>query len=167
MSEASDAIKELGLEPKIEEISVDEVLRSAAAAARAVAGADIELVAESAPPLRVGIDKTLLGLAIAEIGASLSERAERAGVEGARTASGHTAVPVKVDQPDASTVRLIVGDWVRVTDDAAVKAPFAISGGGIRLALARTLTQMAGAGLRLEQSADGSLRYAIHLPRKG
>jgi hypothetical protein len=166
MSEASDAIKELGLEARVEEIGVDELMQGAAASCAAVAGTDVELVVPSATGLRAAADKTLLGLAIAEIGASLSERASKSGNDQARKPGGALPVTLTVDQPDAGTVRLVVGDWVRVTDDAAVKAPFAIAGGGMRLALARTLTQMGGAGLRLEQSPEGSLRYAIHLQRR-
>jgi signal transduction histidine kinase len=167
MSEASDSIKELGLEARIEEIAVDELLRSAAASSSAVAGTDFELeLPSSSSGFRVAADKTLLALAIAEIGASVSERAAKAGSDKARKADGTLAIPLTIDQPDAGNVRIVVGSWVPVTDDAAVKAPFAIAGGGMRLALARTLTQMAGAGLRLEQSPEGSLRYAIHLPRR-
>jgi hypothetical protein len=70
---------------------------------------------------------------------------------------------LRVDQPDAGNVRLIVGDWMAQLDDAAVKAPFAITGGGIRLALARTLLQIAGATLRLEQSQEAAIRYALYL----
>jgi hypothetical protein len=165
MSEASDAIKELSLEARIEDTSVDELLRSASASAPAMSGADIQLVPPEPSGRRVNVDKTLLSRAIAEIGASLSERTARAG--DATKAEGPTLVSLTVDEPEAGTVRLVVGDWVRPFDDAAVKAPFAISGGGIRLALARTLTQMAGAGLRLEQSPEGSLRYAIHFPKHG
>jgi signal transduction histidine kinase len=165
MSEASDAIKELGLEARIEEIGVDELVRSATASSGAVAG-DVEFVVPAPTGLRVAADKTLFGLAVAEIGASLSERATKTSTNGAGKATGAMSIPLTVDQPDAGNVRLVVGNWVPVTDDAAVKAPFAIAGGGIRLALARTLAQMAGAGLRLEQSPEGSLRYAIHLPRR-
>jgi hypothetical protein len=164
MSEASDAIKELSLEARLEDTTMDELLRSASVSAPAMSGADIQLVPPAPTGRRVTVDKTLLLLAIAEIGASLSERAARAG-EGTK-AEGPTIIPLSVDEPETATVRLLVGDWVRPLDDAAVKAPFAISGGGIRLALARTLTQMAGGGLRLEQSPEGSLRYAIHFPKR-
>ena len=72
------------------------------------------------------------------IGAALFERMAK--TDGGRApGSGALTVPLAVDQPDAGNVRIIVGDWVPATDDAAVKAPFAITGGGIRLALARTL----------------------------
>src|SRR5262249_43522880 len=78
MSEASDAIKELGLEARLEDVTVDELVRAAAASAPGVSGADIDLVAPKPTGLHVVVDKTLLGLAIAEIGASLSERATKA-----------------------------------------------------------------------------------------
>jgi signal transduction histidine kinase len=167
MSEASDAIKERALEARIEEVAVDELLRSVAASSPAIAGADVALVAPPPTQLRVAVDKSLFGLAVAEIGATLSERAAKPNGDGARAPGGTLSIPLVVDEPDAGNVRIVVGDWMPATDDAAIKAPFAIAGGGIRLALARTLAQMAGGGLRLEQSPDGSLRYAIHLPRRG
>jgi signal transduction histidine kinase len=162
MGEASDAIKERALEARIEEVDLDDLLRSAATAATALSGVDIELVPPAATRIRVAVDRALVDLALGEIGATLAERAAKRGDQ----AQGRLSIPLEVDEPDASNVRIIVGGWVPATDDAAVKAPFAIAGGGIRLALARTLTQMAGGGLRLEQSSDGALRYAIHLPRR-
>jgi signal transduction histidine kinase len=167
MSEASDAIKERALEARIEEVGVDELLRSVAASAPTVSGADIAFVVPPPTALRVTVDKTLLGLAIGEIGASLSERSAKTATNPARPAETTLSIPLAVDEPDAGNVRLVVGGWVPAMDDATVKAPFAIAGGGMRLALARTLAQMAGAGLRLEQSPEGALRYAIHFPRKG
>src|SRR5436190_7385184 len=44
IGEASDAIKELALEARIAKVDLDELLRSAAASAPGVAGANIELV---------------------------------------------------------------------------------------------------------------------------
>ena len=61
--------------------------------------------------------------------------------------------------------KLVIGDWIPVNDDAAVKAPFNIAGGGIRMALARTLAQFSGATIRLEQSPEGSIRYSLLLRR--
>lgn len=160
ISESSEAIKELGLEARIEDISIDDLLRLAATSAPALAGCDIELVLPSTTGLSVTVDPTLLVRAIAEIGATLFQRSH-----GTKDAGrdGRTAIALRVDQPDAGNVRLIVGDWMAQPDDAAVKAPFAITGGGIRLALARTLLQIAGATLRLEQSQEAAIRYALYL----
>jgi signal transduction histidine kinase len=161
ISEASEAIKELGLEARIEDVTVDDLLRSAATSAPALAACDIELVLPSPTGLRVTVDPTLLVRAIAEIGATLFERSR--GTQQGRREGERTTIALKVDQPEAGNVRLIVGDWVTPLDDAAVKAPFAIAGGGIRLALARTLSQIAGATLRLEQSQEAAIRYALYL----
>jgi signal transduction histidine kinase len=169
ISEASEAIKELGLEARIEDISIDDLLRSAATSAPALAGCDIELVLPSTTGLSVTVDPTLLVRAIAEIGATLFERSHRTKIAGgpeaapSNTKGGRTTIALRVDQPDAGNVRLVVGDWVAQLDEAAVKAPFTISGGGIRVALARTLSQIAGATLRLEQSQEAAIRYALYL----
>jgi signal transduction histidine kinase len=164
IGEASDAIKELGLEVRAEDVKVDDLLRSAAAAA-ATTGTDIELVAPAPTGLLVLVDPKLAARAIGEIGAGIFERAARAGAARPGFEAAHMRLALTVDEPEPGTVRLVVGDWQRATDDAAVKAPFAIAGGGIRLALARTLTQMAGGALRMEQSPEGALRYALYLPR--
>jgi hypothetical protein len=107
--------------------------------------------------VRVAVDPTLLVRVVAEIAATIFDRrAKREGTE-------HVSIPLLVDRPDAANVRLIVGDWGAVPDDSAVKAPFAIAGGGMRLALARVLSQVAGSTLRFEQSPEGKVRYALYL----
>jgi signal transduction histidine kinase len=161
ISESSEAIKELALEARIEDVSIDDLLRSAATSVPALAGCDIELVLPSTTGLSVTVDPTLLLRAIAEIGATLFERSQ--GTKDGGHNGRRTTIALRVDQPDAGNVRLIVGDWMAQLDDAAVKAPFAIAGGGIRLALARTLLQIAGATLRLEQSQEAAVRYAVYL----
>src|SRR6185436_16371680 len=53
MGEASDAIKERALEARIEEVDLDELLRSAAAAASALSAVEVELVPPAATRRRV------------------------------------------------------------------------------------------------------------------
>jgi hypothetical protein len=160
IGEASDSIRDLSLDPRIEESAVNELLRTAASSVSGLSGTDIELVVPPPTPLRVSADTTLIVRAVAEISATIAER-------DAGKATGRTTIALAVDEPDTTSVRLIIGDWVSPLDDGAVKAPFAISGGGIRLALARTLATVAGATLRLEQSPEGAIRYALHLRRAG
>jgi hypothetical protein len=157
ISEASDSIKELGLEAKIEETSVDDLLRSVAVRSPALSGTNVEFVVPSPTGLRVAVDPILFLRVVAEIAAATLER--RAKLEGTNNAS----LPLFVDQPDATNVRVVVGEWSPPPDDSAVKAPFGIAGGGIRLALARVLSQVAGATLRFEQSPEGTVRYALFL----
>src|SRR3954451_24831131 len=52
IGEAADAIKELGLEARIADVDVDELLRSAAASATAATATDIELGLPSPTGLR-------------------------------------------------------------------------------------------------------------------
>jgi hypothetical protein len=161
IGEASDAIKELALEKRVENVAVDDLLRSAAESVPALAASDIELTVPASTALRVSVDTKVLLRAMAEIGATIFERAigsDKAGRPGEKT-----VIALGVEPIDAKTVRLFVGGWMRPLDDAAVKQPFTITGGGIRLALARNLAGMAGAMLRLEQSPEGAIRYALDL----
>jgi K+-sensing histidine kinase KdpD len=157
IGEASDAIKELGLEARIENIAVDDLVRSVAASAPALSGANVAFVVPASMDVRVAVDPTLLIRVVAEIAATIFDRRAK------REGTDHASIPLLVDRPDASNVRLLVGDWGLAPDDSAVKAPFAITGGGIRLALARVLSQVAGATLRFEQSPEGKIRYALYL----
>jgi hypothetical protein len=167
IGEASDAIKDLSLDARVEDIPLDELLRSSAKAAPALSASDIELVMPaSVPKSRVSVDPVLITRAVAEIGGTLFDRRGPANVAaGSPPATGRMPILLAVDEADAAHVKLLIGDWIPVNDDAAVKAPFNIAGGGIRMALARTLAQFSGATIRLEQSPEGSIRYSLLLRR--
>jgi signal transduction histidine kinase len=159
ISESSDAIKELALEARIQDLAVDEIVRTAVESARRLVGTDVDLVASEPTGLRASTDAVLIVRAIGEIAATLAERSM------ARDPNERVRIAIAVDEPDHEHVRLVVGGWIAPRDDAAVKAPFAIAGGGVRLAVARSLAQVASATLRLEQSPEGAIRYALHLTR--
>ena len=72
---------------------------------------------------------------------------------------------IRVAEADSDMIRLEFGDFAPLREGPAAKAPFAIAGGGVRLALARALSQTAGASLRLEQTPDGLAYFAIYAPR--
>ena len=167
IGEASDAIKDLSLEARIVDVPLDELLRSSVSAAPSLSASNVEFVMPaSAPATRVSIDPVLITRAIAEIAGTLFDRRTPAGAD-SEPPTGRLSISFAVDESDSAQVKLIVGDWVPVKDDAAVKAPFNIAGGGIRMALARTLAQFSNAMIRLEQSPEGSIRYALLLRRAG
>ncbi len=153
ISEAAGPIRELTIEPRIEEIAVDTLCRAAIEATPALAGVEPTFASPSASSLEVSIDASLLSRAVGEISASI----------GAQTPPP-AKITVTVDQPDPETVRLAIGGWNASSDEMASKATFAIAGGGVRLAVARTLAQNAGATLRLERG-DGTSRFALLLKR--
>jgi signal transduction histidine kinase len=160
IGEASDAIKDLSLDARVEDVPLDELLRSSAKAAPALSASDIEIVMPaSVSQSRVSVDPVLITRAVAEIGGTLFDRRSPA------SAPARMPIPLAVDEADAAHVKLVIGDWIPVNDDAAIKAPFNIAGGGIRMALARTLAQFSGATIRLEQSPEGSIRYSLLLRR--
>src|SRR5689334_20686017 len=60
IGEASDAIKELALEKRVENIAVDDLLRSAAESVPTLAASDIELTTPAPTALRVEVDTKVL-----------------------------------------------------------------------------------------------------------
>jgi hypothetical protein len=159
MSEAGESIKALSLEPRIADVGVDELLRSIATVLPTLNG-DAGPSVPASSSLRVSADPALLVHAVSEIIGHIRDREAQA----ANQNDSRSRVVVRVDEPEAGSVRLNVGDFKAPADDAAAKAPFAIAGGGIRLALARGLSQMAGAALRLE-SVDDRIHFALYLRR--
>jgi hypothetical protein len=159
MSEAGDSIKALGLEPRIADVDLDELLRSVATLGPTLSGHDADITVPSSTGFRVSTDPTLLVRAVAEIVGHLLERRGEAGAE----STARPRVALSVDELNPTSVRLNVGAFTAPVDDPATKAPFAI-GGGVRLALARGLSQMASAALRVESDNDRT-HFALHLRR--
>jgi hypothetical protein len=106
------------------------------------------------------VDAPVLVRAAVEITAAVVER--QAG-QSSSAATGR--VVIRVAETDSDMIRLEFGDFAPMREGPAAKAPFAIAGGGVRLALARALSQTAGASLRLEQTPDGLAYFAIYAPR--
>ncbi len=155
IGEASDAIKDLSLDARVEDVPLDELLRSSAKAAPALSASDIEIVV----PASVSQSRVSVG------GTLFDRRGPANAAAGSQPAAGRMPILLAIDEGDAAHVKLVIGDWIPVNDDAAIKAPFNIAGGGIRMALARTLAQFSGATIRLEQSPEGSIRYSLLLRR--
>ncbi len=155
ISEAAGPIRELTVEPRIENVSIDDLCRAATQAAPALAGVEprFDLPPATSTSVKVVTDAVLLSRAIAEIAASIAAQIPPP-----------PQLSLTVDQPDVETVRVSVGNWNASVEETAAKATFAIAGGGIRLALARSLAQNAGATLRLER-LDGGARFALVVRR--
>jgi signal transduction histidine kinase len=160
ISEASGPIRDLTLETRAESHTVDSIARSIARALDE-AGGEAHLALPPASGLTVFVDALLLVRAVVELSATIVERQTgRPGPDGSPT-----TVSLRVVEPDADTVRLDFGDFAAQLEGAAAKAPFAIAGGGVRLALARALSQSAGASLRLEHTPQGLSHFAIYAPK--
>jgi signal transduction histidine kinase len=160
ISEASGPIRELTLETRAETHSVDSLARSIARALDE-AGSEAHLALPPASSLTVFVDALLLVRAVVELSATIVER--QTSRPSPDSAPGTVALRVVESDPD--TVRLDFGDFAAQLEGPAAKAPFAIAGGGVRLALARALSQSAGASLRLEQTPQGLAHFAIYAPK--
>ena len=159
IGEAAAAMRELALEPQIQAIDLDELLGSLAGRYRAVNDDDASFQLPAPSGIAVRADRKLVEKAILEIASVIAVRART--VEGGAT----PRVTLSVDEPDPATVRLWLGELDRAYADLLAKAPFAIAGGGIRLAVARSLSQNGGGTLRLGEGVDGAPRFALCLQR--
>lgn len=157
IAETMHGKKELALEPQMEAIAVDVFLRGLAEhhAARTDGAATFVLPPSSG--LEVEADRRLVERAALEVASVIAE--QHALVEGGPAPQ----VVLSLDEPEPGTVRLRLGDLPAAYGEALAKAPFAIAGGGIRLAVARSIAQSAGAMLRLEPPTDGVTRFALSL----
>jgi len=161
VGETAAAMKELALEPCTEVIAVDTLARTIAQKYAAIADREATFVLPATSGLEVTVDRRLLERAAIEVAAVVVEQ------QGLDDATSPPRVLVSIDAPEEGSVRLCLGDLTRERGDTLAKAPFAIAGGGIRLAAARSLAQSAGAMLRLEQGADGVARFALFLRQAG
>jgi signal transduction histidine kinase len=152
ISEAAGPIRELTIEPRIEDVALDDLCRMSAEVAPSLEGVQPHFDPPSTASLKVTADRVLLSRAIGEIAASIASQTPPL-----------ATVTLTVDQPDAETARIALGNWKASSEDTT-KSTFAIAGGGIRLALARSLAQNAGGTLRLERAEDGS-RFALLMRR--
>jgi signal transduction histidine kinase len=157
---ATDSMRELVIEPQIGEVDVDELVRSAA---EAPVGNDeeepqIELPAPTG--LKILADGTMLGRALAELTAHIVDEVRRVGAPGPKA-----GIKVIVEEGEGGTVNIRVGELPVRDDDNVAKAPFSIAGGGIHLAVARALSQAAGARLRFDQKPGAGAYFAFVAPR--
>lgn len=162
VGETAATMKELALETCTEVIAVDTLAQAIAEKYASIADCEATFVLPATSGLEITGDRRLLERAAIEVAAVVAEQQQ--GLDGA---ASPPRVLVTVDTPQEGTVRLCLGDLTRERGDALAKAPFAIAGGGIRLAVAHSLAQSAGAMLRLEQGADGVARFALFLRKAG
>jgi signal transduction histidine kinase len=155
IAETAPRVKELALEPCMEVVAVDGLLRSIVDNFPAITDRDATFDLPAPSGFEVATDRRLLERAAIEVAAVV---AEQQGPE-------RTTAPVRVtvDEPERGIVRLRLGDIERERAERLAKAPFSIAGGSLGLAIARSLAQSAGAMLRLEQGDGGVARFALFL----
>jgi signal transduction histidine kinase len=158
ISEAAGPMRELALEPRIGTIEATDLLADVLEFARQ-RGDDldnrIEVVACS--PCTVSVDRRIVGRAIGEVVLRIAEAKACSAAE-----SQPTIVRMSVQ---AGAVLVTVEGFSGTLSEAITKAPFAIAGGGIGLALARALAQLSGATLQLHDGAGPSPKFVFGLPR--
>jgi hypothetical protein len=157
IGETNANVKDLALEPNVEATALDSWLRGLADHFSSVTERQASFVLPPASDVEIAIDRKLLERAAIEVAAALIER------QGQPNDTSPPRVNIAVDEPEPGSMRVSLGDLGREQGDALAKAPFAIAGGGIRLAMARSLAQSAGAMLRFEQDAEGTGRFAFFL----
>jgi signal transduction histidine kinase len=159
IAQTTAGMKELAQEPRVETIAIDELLRSIVERYVKVTARATTFELPAASGLDIAADRRMLERAAIEIAAVIAER-QRQPEDGPPP-----RVLLTVDEPEPGTVCLRLGDLQGQEAEATAKAPLTISGGGIRLAVARSLAQRAGATLRVEQIRGGPTRFALLLPQ--
>jgi signal transduction histidine kinase len=159
IGEAAAAMRELALDPRIETLDLDALLASLGERYRAVMDDAVSFKLPTPTRAAITADRKLIEKAVLELAALIAEHAPSAG------AGEPPEIAISIDEPEAGTVRLWIGDLDRAYADTLAKAPFAIAGGGIRLAVARALAQNAGGTLRFSEGTDAVWRFALSLHR--
>jgi hypothetical protein len=155
IAETNASMKEQAPAPHVDTIDVDAWLRAIVEHTTFVPPA--KWVLPAAEHVQVAVDRKLLDLATGDIAAVLAEHAAT------RDAAGAPILTVSIDESEPGTVRIRLGDLDAAYAATLAKAPFAIAGGGIRLAVARAMTQNAGGMLRLEHGSDNKAAFALFL----
>jgi len=148
------------VEPRLTKVGVDSLARSLDEAFRA-AGGDATLALPPSCPWAVFVDARLLVCAATEACIAVTERQ----AQQPNPPSGPGTVVLRVTEADSDTIRIELGDFALAREGTGNKTPFAVAGSGVRLALARALSQNAGASLRLELGPDGLAHFTILAPR--
>lgn len=155
IAETNAEMKEQAPAPQVDTIEVDAWLRAIVEHTSFTPPA--KWVLPPAERIQVAVDRKLLDLATADIAAVLAEHAAH------RDAAGAPVLTVTIDESEPGTVRVRLGDLDAAYAQTLAKAPFAIAGGGIRLAVARAMTQNAGGMLRLEHGPEDKAAFALFL----
>jgi len=159
IAQTNDAMKELAEEPRVEVVDIDALLRSIAERYPMVTARMATFVLPATSGLLIAADRRMLERATIEIAAVIAER------QGQPDDAPPPRVLLTLDEPEPAIVRLRLGDLKGLDGESTAKAPFTIAAGGVRLAVARSLAQSAGATLRVEQTGEGLTRFALLLPR--
>jgi len=159
IAQTNGAVKELVQEPRVEVVDIDALLRSIAERYPVVTARTATFVLPASSGLLIAADRRMLERATIEIAAVIAER------QGQPDDAKPPRVLLALDEPEPEIVRLRLGDLKGLDAEATAKASFTIAASGVRLAVARSLAQSAGATLRVEQAGEGLTRFALLLPR--
>ncbi len=163
ISDASGPMREFALEPRMSVVAPSTLLGDAMALVRTqTEGLEsrIEMVHDaSAGGAHVQVDAALVARALFEVIQYVGGRVLETEGSRARVTVGTNG--------DATTLSVTVGGSHAPLPETVAKAPFAISGGGVGLALARALVQACGASLRLQDGAGPRPRFVFGLPLAG
>jgi hypothetical protein len=155
IAETNAEMKEQAPTPQVDKVEVDAWLR--ALIEQTSLAPPAKWILPPAERAEIAVDRRLLDLAAADIAAVLAEHAAQ------RDGAGAPVLTVTTDESEPGTIRVRMGDLDAAFAATLAKAPFAIAGGGIRLAVARAMTQNAGAMLRLEHGPDNKAAFAFFL----
>jgi hypothetical protein len=157
---ATNAVRELTLEPRMGDVEVDALIRLATEVSIGGDGEEPEIELPAPTGLKIVGDEAMLARALGELMAHIAEEWAQAN----RESPQKPVFKVKVEELEGA-VSIRVGELPAKLADAAAKASFSIAGGGVHLALARTLSQTAGAKLRLDPTAGAGAYFALSAPR--
>jgi signal transduction histidine kinase len=157
IAETNSSMKEQTLPATIEVVDLDAWIRQLVERYAVATGRNVSFVLPAASGLEIVADRRLIELSAIEIASTIAER---------QADQGTPRVTLAIDEPEPGAVRVRFGELEPTFAASLAKAPFAIAGGGIRLAVARAMAQNGGAMLRLEHGADNAgAHFALHLKK--
>jgi signal transduction histidine kinase len=162
ISTAAAPIRELAVDPRVAKLTIGELFRTIDAGVQKTRDpSDLRLTYEGDEAASIVSDRILLGRTVVELCLHLVEELQPRGGDGSPV-----SVSVRSDVSDEKSVRIEIESPTAVFPEAAHKAPFGLASGGVRLALARALSQTFGVALRLERRGDERVQFVLTVPRE-
>jgi signal transduction histidine kinase len=162
ISTAAVPIREMTMEPRLARTTVQELFATIAdLAKKSSEPAEMHLQFEGDQGTSLVTDRILLARALLELSLHAAVEMQSPG-----RAQAPAEINLRAHGADERSVRITVTSPTMVVTEAAYRAPFTLASGGLRLALARALSQMAGAALRLERPSGDSAQFIVTAPRE-
>jgi len=157
LTEVGQPVKELALEPEPVTFALGDAVEAALELAEPHRSCDVEISLEGEQATRVVGDRVLLQRAIYEL--LLRVLDPRPNEKPA------SRLVVRVAEPVDGEARLVFEDDGGVLDELTQRTPFSLAHGGLRLATARAVSNLAGGSLRYERTESGSgSRFVLLVP---